>query len=471
MVWLFMSAGKTVISLTAIRERILRMEISRALVVAPKRVAESTWRQEARKWAHTQGLTVSLLRGGVDFRLRELFRPDVDVHVINYEMLPWLTKTCEEYFIRTGKPLPWQMLVLDEVDRFKDSQGKRLQQFENLLVPRGTPNKRQWAPDPDAPCDFTYRIGLTGTPASNGLVDLHGQFRAIDGGKRLYWFAGDFRQMFCRARGPVEYNQWEVMSPEAKAEVRRRVSDITLSLNEADHIQLPDYQFHRHWVDLPERVREAYEQFERDLFASLQRHDEDPQDGEWMILADSAPTAQMRCRQLANGAVKTPDGSTLVHDAKLEMLDQIVHEANGKPILVSYAFRADMHRIMERYKKLKPEYVGPGTKNADDIFQRWNKEEVKLLVSHPASIGHGLNLQDGGNDIVWFGPTNNPRLWLQFNARLRRQGQKAESVHVRQILARGTVDEPIATTLTQKNADEDKFRRALEDHLAKRALA
>jgi len=362
------------------------------------------------------------------------------------------------------------MLVLDEVDRFKDSQGKRLAEFETLLVPPGSRAKHQFAPDPDAETYFPYRMGLTGTPASNGLLDLHGQFRVLDGGKRLYWFIGDFRSMFCSpSAGPREYTKWEVRSPAAKAEILRRVGDMTLSLNEEECITLPEYLFHDHWVDLPPAVFAAYQEFEKTMFTEMDRHEDDPRDGEWDLEATSRPSARMKCRQLANGAVKMEDQYTLAHDAKLEVLDQIVHEAQGKPILLSYVFRADMERTRDRYKKsLKVAYIGPGTKDAEAIVDAWNRQEYHMLISHPASVGHGLNLQGGGNEIVWFGPTDNPRWWHQLNARLRRQGQKAESVHIRRILARNTVDEPIVDGLDSKLVDETTFRRKLEAYKARK---
>jgi len=464
---LFMSAGKTVISLTVIKERINRLETTRALVLAPLQVARTVWKQEVQKWEHLQDLNVSVLwnaKGDKATLLRELHRKDVDIHVINYESIPWLVRTVFDTFLAKGKVPPWNTLVLDEVDRFKDSQGKRFQQFEKLLVPPSCKDPRRWAPDPDALTYFPFRITQTGTPNENGLQDLHGQYRVLDGGKRLYWFVGDFRNTFCLSIGDRQYNNYKVETDAAKNEIIRRIADITLSLNEKEHIKLPDYMFHDHWVDLPPKIANAYKTLEKQMFAQLDRHEDDPLDGEWRLEVESSPSARMKCRQLANGAVITPEGSTLVHDEKIHVLDRILHEANGKPVLLSYAFRADCNRILARYKKAgwRCAYIGPGAKNVEEIVTAWNRQEYHLLVSHGMSIGHGLNLQNGGNEIVWFGLTDNPRVWHQFNARLRRQGQVAESVHVRRIIARNTIDEVLMQQLEDKNADAQSMRRRLE---------
>jgi SNF2 family DNA or RNA helicase len=448
MMWLFMGAGKTALALTAFSRLQDVMQTYRALVIAPRRVAETVWRQEAEKWSHLRGLRVILLRGSEDKKLRDLHRKDHDIAVINYESIPWLVRAVNNEFLSHGRYPPWNMLVLDEIDRLKNSTGKRFQMVEKIFP------------------YFTNRVGLTGTPASNGYGDLHGQYLCIDDGKRLYKNLGDFRTKWMKA-GYADLS-WEVR-PEAKDEIEARIQDITLSMSAEDYLKLPDYIYHHHTIDLDPKIQEQYDSLEQEMFAQLDRHVEDPIDGEWTMEVHSALSARAKCRQLANGAVLNPDNSgtvMLVHDAKLEMLDSIVHEAAGNPILLAYMFRHDMHRIKARYEKegYRIGYIGPGTKDIENVVAQWNAKRYHILMSHPASAGLGLNLQDGGNELVWFSPTDNLTYYQQMNARLRRQGQTAPNVNIRLIIARNTIDEPLVKLLERKAATAEELRQAIEEY-------
>lgn len=444
MLWLFMGAGKSTVALTALQQLQAELKVYRALVIAPRRVAELVWRQEIAEWEHLTGMKAALLRGPQ--KLRDLHRADCDLHVINYEAIPWLVNAVNDQFLSKGRYPPWNMLILDEIDRLKDASGKRYQTLEPLLP------------------YFAYRYGLTGTPADNGYMDLHGQYKMLDGGQRLYKHLSDFRAQWCQA-GYAE-RSWELREA-AKPIIEARIQDITLPMSAEDYLQLPDYQYHDHWVELPPTIQEQYDKLEQEMFAQLERHVEDPLDGEYDLEVHSALSARAKCRQVANGAFLVPENTgevVLVHDAKLEMLDSIMHEAAGKPVLLAYLFRHDMERIKARYAKqgYRIGYIGPGTKDAEAVVREWNEGRFHLLMSHPASLAHGCNLQRGGHELVWFGITDDLRYYRQFNARLRRQGQSAPNVHIRRILARNTVDVPIAKLLERKTATAEELRLAIE---------
>ena len=453
MLWLDMGMGKGVCTLTAVQQLIEEMKVYRVLVLAPKRVAQTVWRQEIAAWTHLSGLRPLLLEGPKADLVHMLHRPEYNVHVINYESIPKLVSLVNEYYLSRGFYPPWNCVVFDEVDRLKDAGGKRFQILEKLVGKQkggGT--------------YFPYRYGLTGTPASQSYIDLHGQFLMVDDGERLYPGIGSFRTVWCRA-GYGE-RSWEIRA-ESKAEIESRVQDITLSMKGEDYLQLPDYQVHDHWIDLDPKMQVEYDRLETEMFAQLARHEDDPLDGDYELAVHTSMTARSKCRQIANGAFLTPENIgevVLLHDAKLEMLDSIMHEAAGRPVLLSYQFRHDMERIKKRYTKqgYKVGYIGPGTKDVEEMVRKWNAKEYHLLISHAASAGVGLNLQLGGNEIVWFGLTDNLRYYLQMNARLRRQGQAAPNVHVRRILARNTVDVPIAASLEVKTASEEGLRAAIK---------
>lgn len=455
MLWLFLGAGKTAVTLTAIRHLLDRLQVYRVLVIGPKRVAETVWRQEAAQWGHLKGLRVRLIAGSPAQRVHTLLRPDCDIHVINYEAIPWLVNTVNEHFLSRGKYPPWNMVIFDEVDRLKEASGKRFQMLEKLV-----------GQQPGGGTYFPRRLGLTGTPADNGYIDLHGQFKMLDDGARLYPDIGSFRTQWCKA-GYGE-RTWEVKAS-AKRDIEARIQDVVLSMSAEDYLRLPDYQTHDVWVDLPPKLQAQYDSLEQEMVASLERHEEDPRDGDLDLVVHSTLSARAKCRQLANGAMLDPSNSGevhLIHDLKLEALDSILHEAAGNPVLVPYLYRHDMERIKKRYSKqgYRIGYIGPGVKDVSAVVDAWNARQYNMLLSHPASFGHGLNLQKGGNALAWFGLTDDLRFYRQTNARLRRQGQSAPNVHVYRILAKGTVDVPIAALLERKTATAEDLRLAIETY-------
>ena len=457
--WLFMSAGKTVITLTILRHLRRLWRVSGCLVIAPKLVAETVWRQETQHWSHLRDMRGLLLRGKWPTVVRDLLRDDVDFHIVNYEMLPKLVKHINATFLAKGKYPPWNMVVFDEVDRFKDPSGKRFQWFEGLLP---------WLP---------YRIGMTGTPGDNGYLDLFGQYLMVDGGKRLGQHITDYRNRFFKEGYAGQ--SWSLL-PGAKEQIEERIGDITLSMSAEDYLDLPDYQFHDHWVDMDSKTQASYDTLEEEFLAAFERHAEewhlDPDEGdpdEWELGAVNTISLRTKLQQVANGVVLDAEKAPRkVHDAKLEMLDRIVHEANGSPIFLAYLYRADLARIQERYCKhgLRIGYIGPGVKDVENVIAQWNAGALHMLAAHPQSAGHGLNLQRGGHEIVWFGLTDNLRLYRQFNARLRRMGQAAPNVHVRRILARNTIDEVISDLLETKFETAEGLRRSVEAYRRRKGL-
>jgi hypothetical protein len=454
MEWLFLSAGKTSITLTAIGRLIDDLKVYGALVIAPRLVAETVWRQEVAKWSHLRGLRTCLLRGPKEQKLRDLHRRDCDIWIINFESIPWLVRALNDQFLARGRYLPFNMLVIDESDRLKNAQGVRFKELELLLQDH-----------------FAYRVGLTGTPIPNGFIDLHGQYLVIDGGERLYKNIGDFRTKWFR---PGYAMQTWSLAPGAEEEIQSRIADITLSMRSEDYLKLPDYQYFDHWVDLDPKTQREYDRLEKEYFAQLDRHEDDPVDGEWDLEVHCVLSARAKCRQVANGAVLHSDNSgavMLVHDLKLEVLDSIMHEAAGSPIFLSYLYRHDMHRIKERYTKqgYKVGYLGPGVKDPSAVVNAWNAGQYPLLMAHPASAAHGVNLQGGGSEIAWFSPTDSLSFWLQFNGRIRRQGQTASNVRIRRILTRNTVDELLVALIETKDRTQENLRSAIAGYRRKKS--
>ena len=438
-----MGLGKTSSTLTAIVDLLNVGEIKAALVVAPRRVAEAVWKQEAEKWEHTRHLKVCILRGRKKALLeRELIRP-YDVFVINYEALPWLLPVLNKLFLARGRWLPFDFLAFDEVTRVKRIEGQRVRGFYAL-----DGNSRKLIQH------FPRRVGLTGTPAPNGYQDLFGQYFALDDGGSL----GDVEEIFLERFFVLNpYTGKRHLAKGAKEHIQKLIAPITLTLQAKDWLDLPEYLYNDLWVDLPPKARAQYEQLEQEMFAQLDSA---------TIEVFNAASLTAKCRQMANGCVKDTETATThdVHDAKLEALDDIVEEAGGSPLLVSYVFRADMERVKKRYaKRMTVEYLGPGVTDRESvrIINDWNAGKVSLLQVHHQSAGHGLNLQHGGNQLVWFGLDWPLEGWLQLNARLRRQGQQKSHVIVHRILTRESVDEAVLERLSGKERDQDDLTAAM----------
>ena len=420
-VFLEMGLGKSVIALTAILELCLeRFEISRVLVIAPLRVARDTWPAEIQKWDHLKDLTYSVAVGTANER-RAALRQKTFVHIINRENVQWLIED-------SGIPWQYDMVVIDELSSFKSHQSKR---FKSLMKVR--PGVRRM-------------VGLTGTPSSNGLMDLWSEFRVLDMGKRLGRFITHYREQFFE---PDRHNGMQVFSyrPRAGAEreIYRRIGDITISMRSADYLKMPECVMNTVPVKLDSTEYEVYEEMESKMVTEL--------DGVEIDAVNAAALTGKLC-QLANGAIYTPDGNTVFfHERKLDALEDLIEGANGKPVLVAYWYKHDLARIQERFKVRE-------LKSSKDITD-WNAGKIPVAVIHPASAGHGLNLQAGGSTLIWFGLTWSLELYQQTNARLWRQGQQAETVVIHHIITRGTVDEEVMPSLSEKDRSQAALMRAV----------
>ena len=420
-VFLEMGLGKSVIALTAILELCLeRFEISRVLVIAPLRVARDTWPAEIQKWDHLKNLTYSVAVGTANER-RAALRQKTFVHIINRENVQWLIED-------SGIPWQYDMVVIDELSSFKSHQSKR---FKSLMKAR--PGVRRM-------------VGLTGTPSSNGLMDLWSEFRVLDMGKRLGRFITHYREQFFE---PDRRNGMQVFSyrPRAGAEreIYRRIGDITISMRSADYLKMPECVMNTVPVKLDSTEYEVYEEMESKMVTEL--------DGVEIDAVNAAALTGKLC-QLANGAIYTPDGNTVFfHERKLDALEDLIEGANGKPVLVAYWYKHDLARIQERFKVRE-------LKSSKDITD-WNAGNIPVAVIHPASAGHGLNLQAGGSTLIWFGLTWSLELYQQTNARLWRQGQQAETVVIHHIITRGTVDEDVMQSLSEKDRSQAALMRAV----------
>ena len=415
--FLDMGLGKTVITLTAIKELMYeRFEIQKVLVIAPLRVARDTWPAEIRKWDHLAGLTYAVAVGTQAERLAAL-RSKADIHIINRENVTWLVE-------ESGLPFDYDLVVIDELSSFKSYRAKR---FKSLLSVRRTVKRI---------------VGLTGTPSSNGLMDLWAQFRLLDLGERLGRYISRYRERYFL---PDKRNAQVVftykLKPGAEEQIYNAISDITISMKVEDYLDLPPCIHNIVKVVLSEREREVYERFRKEMVISL---------GGEEIDAMNAAALSNKLLQMANGAVYD-DRHTghQIHDRKLDALEDLIEAANGRPVMVCYWFRHDLERIRRRFPTVRE------LKTAQDI-EDWNAEKIPVALVHPASAGHGLNLQYGGCTLVWFGLTWSLELYQQTNKRLHRQGQK-NTVVIHHIVADGTIDELVLAALHHK----DKTQAAL----------
>ncbi|KXA67539.1 DEAD/DEAH box helicase [Cutibacterium avidum] len=417
-----MGLGKSVITLTAIWELLLDyFTVSRVLVVAPLRVARDTWPAEAAKWDHLQGLSVAVAVGTKQDRLAALAKSAM-VTVINRENIPWLVS-------QLGEAWPFDMVVIDELSSFKNHRAKRF-----TVSVKMRPHVKRW-------------VGLTGTPASNGLMDIWAQFRLLDGGERLGRFITRYRDRWFT---PDKRNGMQVFTYKpregAEDEIYDAIADMTLSMRTTDHLQLPPLTVTTTPVVLGAQERVVYEQLKADLVVDL--------DGQ---VVDAANTAALsgKLLQLASGAIYDEHGETVeVHGAKLDALEDILEAANGQTVLVAYWYRHDRERIQRRFPDARE------LKTSADIAA-WNRGDIPLGLIHPASAGHGLNLQAGGHLLVWFSLTWSLELYQQTNARLYRQGQ-ADPVTITHLAATGTLDQAVLGALEAK----DMTQAALIDAVA-----
>ncbi len=418
-IFLDMGLGKTSITLTAINNLLFdSFEVHKALVVAPLRIAKTTWADEIRKWDHLQNLRYSVAVGTEQERIAAL-KTSADIYIINRENVQWLIE-------ESGTPFDFDMLVIDELSSFKNHQTKR---FKSLMKVRPK---------------IKRVVGLTGTPSSNGLMDLFAEFKLLDMGERLGRFIGQYRNQYFqpdKRNGQIVYSYKPL--PFAEKRIYEKISDITISMKSTDFLKMPQLISSEYTVSLSEDERKKYEQMKAELVLQTS-------DGE--ITAANAAALSNKLCQMANGAIYDDDGNIIeIHQQKLDALEDIIESANGKPVFVAYWFRHDYERICKRLQKL---HIPFSKLDTDESIRRWNNGEIPVALIHPASAGHGLNLQSGGNTIVWFGLTWSLELYQQTNARLWRQGQTENTVVIQHIVTKGTIDEQILKALQKKDGTQ-----------------
>ena len=424
-VLLDMGLGKTVISLTASFDLLFdSFLIHRVLVIAPLRVARDTWPAEIEKWSHLKGLTYSVAVGTVKERKTALMT-NADITIINRENVPWLVDS-------SGFPFDYDMVIVDELSSFKNHKSKR---FKALMKVRPL---------------IKRIVGLTGTPSSNGLMDLWAEFKLLDQGHRLGRFINQYRLNYFvpdKRNGEIVYSYKPL--PYAEDAIYRKISDITISMKSEDHLKMPELISTEYDVELSEPERDRYEDLKQEFILNLP--------GGEVTAANAAALTGKLC-QLANGAIYSDSGEVIAfHDRKLDALEDIIESMNGKPLLVAYWFKHDLTRIRERFSVRE-------IKSSQDIAD-WNAGKISVAVIHPASAGHGLNLQAGGSTLVWFGLTWSLELYQQTNARLWRQGQQSRTVVIEHILTKGTIDERIMKALSKKEMTQAALIDAVKANL------
>ncbi len=415
------------ITLTAVQDLMYdRFDVEKTLVIAPLRVAEDTWSREADKWDHLRSLRISKVLGSAKTRIRAL-HTDADLYVVNRENVVWLVR----YLKSRKEPWPFDMVVIDELSSFKSSQAQRFKALRKIRP-------------------YVKRIvGLTGTPAANSLMDLWAEIGLLDNGERLGWFIGRYREAYFRAAWISPSGIVYKYTPKRGAleAITKRINDITISMKAEDYLELPDEIDSVIEVELPDKAKKSYKKMERE--ALLELDDE-------QITALNAAAVVSKLTQISNGFIYDENGNAIrIHDAKTDALKEVIEQADG-PVLVFYEFKEDAEHLMEAIPGARPLHT-------ESDIKAWNDGKIPVLLTHPASAGYGLNLQDGGHVIVWYGLTWSLEQYLQANARLHRQGQK-KPVLVYRLLAKGTVDQEILESLDRKDATQS----AVLDILKKR---
>jgi SNF2 family DNA or RNA helicase len=419
-----------VLTLTAIADLLFdRFEAHRVLVIAPLRVARHTWPDELCKWEHLSGLRFSVAVG-TEAERKAALRAKSDIYIINRENVQWLIED-------SGIPFDFDTLVIDELSSFKNHQTKR---FRSLMKVRPK---------------IKRIIGLTGTPSSNGLMDLWAEYRLLDMGQRLGRFIGQYRTAYFtpdKRNGQVIFSYKPL--PDAERNIYAKIVDITISMKSTDHLQMPELVTAEYPVTLSGDERERYDELRQDLVLKLAGGD---------VTAANAAALSGKLCQMANGAVYGDDSEVHhIHDRKLDALEDLIEAANGKPVLVAYWFKHDLERISAR---LIDRHI-PFTKlDTSGSISSWNEGTWPVALIHPASAGHGLNLQSGGSTIIWFGLTWSLELYQQTNARLWRQGQNSDTVVLHHIIAKNTIDERVMKALRDKNKTQTALIDAVKASL------
>lgn len=428
---LSMGLGKTSTTLTALDDLLFdSFEIHKVLVIAPLRVTK-VWLDEVKKWNHLNYLRCSLVVGTEQERKRALWA-NADIYIINRENVQWLID-------ESGIPFDFDTLVVDELSSFKNFKTKR---FKSLMKVRPM---------------VKMVIGLTGTPTSNGLMDLWSEFKLLDQGKRLGRFITNYRDQYFR---PDKRNGQVIFSykplPFAEDAIYDKISDITISMKANDYLNMPELISNHVEVEMSEKEMKVYKELKDELVITL--GDED-------VTASNAASLSNKLTQMANGAIYLDNHeSAIIHDRKLDALEDLIEAQCGKPVLVAYWFKHDLERIENRLEELKINFKEIRT---DASIEDWNKGNIEVGLIHPASAGHGLNLQEGGSTLIWFGLTWSLELYEQTNARLYRQGQKDRCVVIEHIVTKGTIDEQIIKTLEEKDKSQSRLIDAVKANLRK----
>ena len=426
-VLLDMGLGKTVIALTAIHSLLFdSFEVSKVLVIAPLRVARDTWPNEVKKWEHLKDLRVSVAVGDAKKRKIALMRK-ADIYVINREMVKWLVE-------ESGVPFDYDMVVIDELSSFKNPQSLR---FKALMKVRSKVRRV---------------VGLTGTPASNGLMDLFAEYKLLDMGQRLGRYITRYRLSYFqpdKTNGAIVYSYKPL--PFAEEEIFKKIGDITISMKSGDFLQMPEKIMTEYEVEMNEKEKQEYKHLKDTLVLSV---------GDQEITAANAASLCGKLSQMANGAVYTDDRNVQIfHERKLDALEDMIEAANGKPVMIAYWFQHDFDRIKKRLQEMGVEFEKI---DSEDSIKRWNEGRLPVALIHPASAGHGLNLQSGGSTIIWFGLTWSLELYQQTNGRLWRQGQKDKTVVIQHIITKGTIDERILSALKHKDCTQEEMIAAVK---------
>ena len=438
---------KTVITLTALNDLIFdELKVSKALVIAPLRVAQVSWPNEVKKWDHLKYLDISVIVGDLKKR-KAAINADAQVYIINRENIKWLV----EYYDKNGLRWDFDCVIIDELSSFKNHQSQRFRYLRKIR-----PFVKRW-------------VGLTGTPTSNGLMDLWSEIGILDGGERLGRFIGRFRESYFKP-GSMNPSTGVVFSyvprPGAEERIYERISDMTISMKALDYLHLPNCIYVNHEVEMSPSEKRFYDQLKRDLIIPTEDGDID---------AANAASLSNKLLQMSNGAVYDENKEArFIHSRKLDMLEDLIEAANGKPVLIAYWFKHDRTRIIEHLtaagyvprdiKHLTAAgYVPRDIKATEDIVA-WNNRQIPVALIHPASAGHGLNIQSGGHILIWFGLTWSLELYQQTNARLWRQGQQ-ETVTIHHIVTKNTVDEDVLTALASKDVTQKKLIAAVKAQL------
>lgn len=433
--FLEMGLGKTVTTLTAINKLINEeLEVEKVLIVAPKRVVESVWDAECEKWDHLKNLRLSKIVGTPKQRIIALHK-EADIYLVSRDNIPWL---CGQF---GGGMLPFDMLVIDELSSFKNHASQRFKALR-LVQP-----------------SFHRIVGLTGTPSPNGLIDLWSQMFLLDRGERLGRFIGQYRDNFFKPdkrNGAIIYSY--KLQKESEKRIHDKIGDICISMKAEDYLDLPEKNFNVIKIKFPPDMQKMYDDFEEEQVMALLEN----QDPDKPITAVNAAGLTNKLLQFSNGAVYDEDREVHhIHDLKLEAAKELVEDSDGKPVLIACAYRHDFTRLNKALAKYKPRELKT---NAD--IEAWNRGEIKVLLMHPASGGHGLNLQAGGSTIIWFGLTWSLELYQQLNARLHRQGQ-TEAVIIHRLLMDKSIDNEVVAALDRKEMSQNGLMEAVKARIEK----